>query len=138
MEHSQDWLCHQAGLLGRAAGGDRGSVFVLKGFGAGMDGVEFGAGFQEADAAVPAEDAVVIAGRTDFFGFGEAAQGFFDEGKKNVGGAAGMELGFGAALVQKARVVVALVGIAEGDEDGLDFGVAVGGSPGELVGDGEA
>lgn len=125
-------------LLGGVAGGDGRSVFVFEGFGAGMDGVEFGTGLEEADAAVPAEDAVVIAGGADFFGFGEATEGFFDEGKKDVGGATRMQLSFGAAFVEKAGVIVALVGIAERGEDGLDFGVAVGGGAGELVGDGEA
>lgn len=132
-----------AGRLALAGGSarrnaDGRSVFVLEGFGAGMDGVKFGAGLEEADAAVPAEDAIVIASGTDFFGFGEAAHGFFDERKKNVGGTAGMELGFGAALVEKAGVVIALIGIAERREDGLGFGVAVGGGAGELIGDGEA
>ena len=103
-----------------------------------MDGVEFGAGFEEADAAIPAEDAVVIAGGTDFFGFGEAAQGFFDEREQNVGGAAGMELGFRAAFLEKAGVIIALIGIAERRKDGLDFGVTIAGGAGELVGDGEA
>ena len=73
-------------------------VFAVEGGGAGVFGVKFGAGLEEADAAVPAEDAVVIAGGADFFGFGETAEGFFDEREKNVGGAAGVELGFGAAF----------------------------------------
>jgi hypothetical protein len=103
-----------------------------------MHGVEFGAGFEEADAAVPAEDAVVVAGGADFFGFGEMVEGFLDERKKDVGGAAGVKLSFGAAFLEKAGIVVALVGIAEGLEDGMDFTVAVGGGSGELVGDGEA
>jgi len=94
--------------------------------------------FGGADAAEKKEDAVVIAGGADFFGFGETTQGFFDEREKDVGGAAGVKLGFGAALLQKAGVVVAFVGIAEGLEDGLGFGVAVGGAAGELVGDSEA
>ena len=46
-------------------------------------------GFEEADAAVPAEDAVVVADGADFLGFGEIVKGFFDERKKDVGGAAG-------------------------------------------------
>src|SRR5580704_14699718 len=52
---------------------DGGSVFAVEGRGAWMFGVKFGTGFEEANAAIPAEDAVVIAGGTDFFGFGEAA-----------------------------------------------------------------
>src|SRR5580704_679616 len=85
---------------GGAADGDvdGGSVFAVEGGGAGMFGVKFGAGFEEANAAVPAEDAVVIASGTNFFGFGEATQGFFDERQQNMRGAACMKLGFGAAL----------------------------------------
>jgi len=71
------------------------------------------AAFQEADAAVPAENAVVIAGGADFLRFGEAAHGFFDEWQKNVRGIADYELRLGAALVQQAGVVEALVGIAQ-------------------------
>jgi hypothetical protein len=54
-----------------------------------VDGVEIGMGFEEADAAVPAEDAVVVADGTDFFGFSKILEGFFDERKKDVGGATG-------------------------------------------------
>ena len=100
--------------------------------------VELGMGFEQADAAVPAEDAVVVADGTDFFGFGEIVQGFFDERKKDVGGAAGAELGFGAALEEEAGVVEAFVGIAQGLEDGAAFFVAIAGDAEELVGDGEA
>jgi hypothetical protein len=112
------------------------SVFAFEFSGTRMDGVKFWTGLEEADTTVPAEDAVVIAGGTDFFGFGKAAQSFFDERKKNVSGTAGVKLGFGAALVEKAGVIVAFVGIAERLEDGLDFGVAISGTAGELVGDG--
>ena len=101
-------------------------------------GVEFGMGFEEADAAVPAEDAVVVADGADFFGYGKILEGFFDEGKKNVGGAAGAELGFGAALEEEASVVEALVGIAEALKNSAAFFVAITGDAEELVGDGEA
>jgi len=101
-------------------------------------GVEFGMGFEEADAAVPAEDAVVVANGADFFGFGETVEGFFDEGKKNVGGASSKELGFGAAFEEEAGVIEAFVGIPQGLEDGAAFFVAIGGDTEELVGDREA
>ena len=94
-------------------------------------------GFEEADAAVPAKDAVVVADGADFFGFGETVEGFFDEGKKNVGSASGKELGFGAALEEEAGVIEAFVRIAQGLEDGAALLVAVGGDTEELVGDGE-
>jgi hypothetical protein len=129
-----------AALLGSAAGRDIDgrSVFAVEGGGAGMDGVKFGTGLEEADAAIPAEDAVVIASGAEFFGFGEAAQSLFNEGKKNVRGTSRVKLGFGAAFVEKAGVVAALVRIAERLKDGLDFRIAVGGEAGELVGDGQA
>src|SRR5882724_1622164 len=71
------------------------------------------AAFQEPDATVPAENAVIIAGGADFLRFGEAAHGFFDERQKNVRGIADNELRLGAALVEQAGVVEALVGIAQ-------------------------
>jgi hypothetical protein len=125
---------------GGAADGnvDGRSVFALEVGGTRMHGVKFGAGFQEADATVPAEDAVVVAGWADFLGFSEMVEGFFDERKKDVGGATGVELGFGAAFLEKTGIIVALVGIAEGLEDGVDLAVTIGGGAGELVGDGEA
>jgi len=103
-----------------------------------VDGVEFGVGLEEADAAVPAEDAVVVADGADFFGFAETVEGFFDEGKQNVGSAAGAELGFGAALEEETGVVEAFVGVAQGLENGAAFVVAIAGDAEELVGDREA
>ena len=75
--------------------------------------MEIGMGFEEANAAVPAEDAVVVADGTDFLGFGEIVERFFDERKQDVGRAAGAELGFGAAFEEQARIVEALVGIEQ-------------------------
>jgi len=71
------------------------------------------AAFQEADAAVPAENAVVIAGGADFLRFGEAAHGFFDEWQKNVRGIADYELAPWRGARTASRVVEALVGIAQ-------------------------
>src|SRR5689334_7029734 len=100
--------------------------------------MEFGMGFEEADAAVPAEDAVIVADGTDFLGFGEIVESLFDERKKDVGSTAGAELGLGAAFEQEAGVVEALVGIAKTLEDGAAFVIAIAGDAEELVGDGEA
>ena len=36
-------------------------------------------GLEEADAAVPAEDGVVVSGGTNFFSFAEALEGAFEE-----------------------------------------------------------
>src|SRR3982075_539231 len=71
------------------------------------------AAFQEPDATVPAENTVVVACGADFFRFGETAHGFFDERQENVRGVADQELGLGAALVEQAGVIEALVGIAQ-------------------------
>ena len=54
-------------------------IFAVESRGAGMFDVKFRTGFEQPDAAVPAEDAVVITGGAGFFGFGKAAQGFFDK-----------------------------------------------------------
>jgi hypothetical protein len=94
--------------------------------------------FEEADAAVPAEDAVVVPDGADFFGFGETLEGFFDEREKDVGGASGAELRFGAALEEEAGVVEAFVGIAEALKNGAAFFVTITGDAKELIGDGEA
>ena len=39
---------------------------------------------EKADAAVPAEDGVVVSGGTNFFGFAEALEGAFEEREKRV------------------------------------------------------
>src|SRR5713101_8892 len=75
--------------------------------------IKIGATFQEPDATVPAENAVVIANGADFLRFREAAHGFFDKRQKDVRGVADQELGLGAALVEQAGVVEALVGVAQ-------------------------
>jgi hypothetical protein len=100
--------------------------------------VEFRVGLEEAYTAVPTEDAVIVADRADFLSFGEILQGFFDEGEKDVCGAAGAKLGFGAAFEEEAGVVKALVRIAQALENGAAFFVAITGDAEELVGDGEA
>src|SRR2546427_5320396 len=46
--------------------------------------MKIGAAFEEPDATVPAENTVVVAGGADFFRFGEAAHGFFDERQEGV------------------------------------------------------
>ena len=74
-------------LLGGAAEGDVDgrSVLRFEVAGSGLDGVEFGAGLQQTDAAIPAENAVVIADGADFLGFGKMVEGFFDKREKDVG-----------------------------------------------------
>src|SRR5882762_7047335 len=75
--------------------------------------MKIGTAFQEPDATVPAENTVVIAGGTDFFRFGKTAHGFFDKRQKDVRGIADEKLGLGAALIEQAGVIEALVGVAQ-------------------------
>jgi hypothetical protein len=125
--------------VGQATGAawDGRGVGGFEGGGAGVLSVEVRMGFKEADAAVPAEDAVVVADGADFFGFGEIVEGFFDEGKQDVGGATGAELGFCAAFKEEPGVVETLVGIAESLKDGAALFVAITRDTEELVGDGK-
>src|SRR6266478_4569638 len=67
--------------------------------------IKIGATFQEPDATVPAENAVVIADGAYFFRFGEAAHGLLDKRQKDVRGVADQELGLGAALVGVAQTL---------------------------------
>ena len=68
-------------------------------------------GIEEPDAAVPAEDGVVIAGGADFFGLAEALQGALEKRKNHVGRLAVAELRFGAAFVEDAGVIELLVAL---------------------------
>src|SRR5260370_37629803 len=99
--------------------------------------MEVGPAFQQPDATVPAENAVVIAGRPNSLRLPKASQGCFNQGQKNVRSVADEQLGLGAALVEQAGVVMTLVGIPKHLKTGLRFGVAIGGGPDELVGDGK-
>src|SRR6266478_3091207 len=75
--------------------------------------MKIGAALQQSDAAVPAKNAVVVAGGTNFLRFGEAAHGFFDQWQKDVRRVADNELRLGAAFVQKATIIVLLVGVTQ-------------------------
>src|SRR5437667_9013292 len=96
--------------------------------------MKIGAAFEEPDATVPAENTVVVAGGADFFRFGEAAHGFFDERQEEVRGIADEELGLGAAPVEQTSVIETLVGIAQTLKNGQDFRIAVGGRADKLIG----
>ena len=93
---------------------------------------------QQANATIPAENGIVIARRMDFLGFGETAQSFFKKNAKGVRGAAGAELHFRTAFIEKAEIIEALVGILEALKNALDFRVTVRRSASELVGDRQA
>jgi len=93
---------------------------------------------EEADAAVPAEDGVVVAGGANFFGFTKTLQGAFEEREKCVWRLAGAKLGLGATLVKDACVVETLVNVGEFQEDFFGVAVTVRAAARELVGDGKA
>jgi hypothetical protein len=117
------------GLAGGSVGDVEGGEF----FGPGKRGR-----LEEADAAVPTEDGVVVAMGADFFCFAEADEGAFEERKHGVGRLAGVELGFGAAFAEEAGIVKAFVGIGEALENFFGFAKAIHGDAEKLVGDGEA
>ena len=93
---------------------------------------------EEADAAVPAEDGIVVAGGANFFGFGEALESAFEEWQKCVGRLAGAKLGLGATLVKDAGVVETLVNVGKFQEDFFGVAVTVRAAARELIGDGKA
>src|SRR5713101_5551555 len=74
--------------------------------------VEFGMVFEQAHAAVPAQDAVVVSDRADFLRFGKIAKGIFHKRQENVRRAAYPKLRFRAPLEQQTGVIKALVRIA--------------------------
>ena len=93
---------------------------------------------KQANAAVPAEDGVVISGGANLFGLPETLQGAFEEGQQSVGRLARDELRFGSALVADASVVEAFVRVGEFQKDFFRVAVAVVAAAAELVSDGKA
>ena len=77
---------------GRHILGIKGSGFALE--------MKVGPAFQQSDATIPSENAVVIAGRPNFFRFRKAAHGFFNQRQENVRSVADQKLGLGVAFVQ--------------------------------------
>src|SRR6266851_4655322 len=100
--------------------------------------MKIGPAFQQPDAAVPAENAVVVARRANFFSLGKAMHSLFHQRQEDVGSVADQELRLGAPFVQQAAVVEPLIGIPQTLKTGLRFSVAIAGSADELVGDGES
>ena len=80
---------------------------------------------QETDAAVPAEDGVVVARGANFFGVGEALERVFKERQDRVGRLSVAELGLGAAFVKESRIVELFIAIGEVLEGFFDLAVAV-------------
>jgi len=93
---------------------------------------------QEADAAVPAENGVVVSGGANFFGFAEILQCAFEERKQRMRLLADAKPSFGAAFIEDAGVVEAFVGVREFLENFFDFAIAIGGAARELVRDGKS
>src|SRR6266852_1187693 len=74
-------LMMTAGAARRRA--NRRGILGIKGRGRAFE-MKIGAAFQQSNTAVPAKNAIVVAGRTNFFRFRETAHGFFDQRQKNV------------------------------------------------------
>src|SRR5271169_6976801 len=100
--------------------------------------VEFGMAFEEPDAAVPSQDAVVVAGRADFFCFRETVESFFKKGQENVGCGAGAKLSLGAPFQEQTGVIEALVRITQSLKKDTAFSETVAGIADELVGNRQA
>src|SRR5215471_21630474 len=96
-----------------------------------------GAALEHAHAAVPAQDRVVVADRSNLFRVLEAVHGFFEKNHDGVGASARAQERFGAALMDDTRVVETLVGIPKPLKDAFCLGVPVSGPAGELIGDRE-
>src|SRR5256885_16488054 len=56
--------------------------------------------FQQSDATIPTENAVVVADRPNLFRLGKAAHGLFNERQENVRSVADQELGLGMAFMR--------------------------------------
>src|SRR5262249_8755886 len=68
---------------------------------------------EQAGAAVPAEDRVVVTGGPDAVGLLISVHGFFQQDGNRVRWTSGLELGLGAAPMKEAGVVELLIGITE-------------------------
>src|SRR5437773_11156905 len=75
-------------------------ILGIKGRGSALE-MKVGPAFQQSDATIPSENAVVIAGRPNLFRIGKAAQGFFKQRQENVRSVADRELRLGVASVQQ-------------------------------------
>src|SRR5207253_11433093 len=76
-------------------------------------------------AAIPAQDRIIVVGWLNFLRLFKIAHRFFKQPHKNMRGTPGSHLGFGAALMKQAQVVVPLVGIGEPAERAFRFAKTV-------------
>lgn len=81
--------------------------------------------FQQPYAAIPAQDRIIVVGWLNFLRLFKIAHRFFKQPHKNMRGTPGSHLGFGAALMKQAQVVVPLVGIGEPAERAFRFAKTV-------------
>ena len=93
---------------------------------------------EQAHAAVPAQDGVVIARRADLFCCGKALQCPLQQRVNHMRQLPGAKLRLGAPLVQKSRIVRLFVAVGQALEGFLGFAAAVGNTSRELIGDGKA
>src|SRR6266404_2219894 len=93
---------------------------------------------QQAHAAVPAQDGVVIARGADLFRCGKALQCPLEQRVDRMRQLPGAKLRLGAPLVQKSRIVGLFVAVGQALEGFLGFAAAVGNTARELIGDGKA
>src|SRR5580698_5974799 len=131
------WACYTSALQPRESGVLR-RRHVLS-----VEGDEFlfpsVAGIlHQTHAAVPAQDRIIVARRTNFLSLAEAFQGASKQGQHAVGRVTGVKLDLGATFVQDSRVVEPFVTVGEFLEGFFRFAVTVGRGPDKLIGDREA
>src|SRR5689334_16155737 len=97
-----------------------------------------GRGLERADAAVPAQDGVVVAGGADRLRLGVARERLVEERSDRAEGYLRGELGLRLPLQREARVERALIGVREAAEDRFRLGEPALGRRSELVGEREA
>ena len=81
---------------------------------------------EQAYAAIPAKDGVVVSCRADLFCLCEGAQRLFEERQQDMRRLSGAKLRLRAPFVHDSRVVEPLVGVAELLEGLFRFAVAIG------------
>jgi hypothetical protein len=91
--------------------------------------------FEQAEAAIPAEDSIVILGGMNLLRLLEMLHGLLEQADQHLMRPPGSHLSFGSTLINQTGVVVTLVGINQLSKRCLGLGVAVRGLSGKLVGD---
>src|SRR5579862_3268782 len=94
-------------------------------------------GAQQARAAVPTQQSIVVSRRTDLFRILKTAHGALKAGQEAVREMAGAQLGFGPTLIEDSAVVSPFVITGELFKAAFGFPGAVGEGAGELICNGE-